>query len=198
MNNTGTFKAMGELPDDIIEDFKNERYDICVKKCNEILTSNPNNGFAFIYLGKIAESKKDYETAIKHFKKVTEIEPLFPYTWNYIGENYTSLEKYKEAYEAYTEEIALIPFKAAPWCMASLSAQQMGDNEFAKGILKLAQKQVEKEGQSVIAFALGTLEEVSGNKEEALMNYMQGQITAENEEDKLISSGRIYKMLKKK
>jgi tetratricopeptide (TPR) repeat protein len=197
MNNTGTFKAMGELPDDVIDDFKNERYDVCVKKCNNILTTNPNNGFAFIYLGKIAESEKDHEAAIKYFKKVTEIEPRFPYTWGYIGENYTSLEKYKEAYEAYTEGIALLPHKAAPWCMASLSAQKMGDNEFAKGILKLAQKQVEKEGQSIIAFALGTLEEVSGNKEEALMNYMQGQITAENEEDKLSSSERIYKMLKK-
>ena len=197
MNNTGTFKALGDLPDDIIDDFKNKRYDICVKKCNEILISNPNNGFAFIYLGIIAESKKDYENSIKYFKRATEIEPRFPHIWSYLGKSYSALEKYKEAYEAYTEEIALIPFKAAPWCRASLSAQQMGDNEFAKGILKLAQKQVEKEGQSIIALALGTLEEVSGNKEEAFMNYMQGQITAENEEDKLSSSERIYKMLKK-
>jgi tetratricopeptide (TPR) repeat protein len=112
MSNTGTFKALGDLPDDIIENFKNKEYNICKEKCTGILASNPNNGFAFIYLGKIAESEKDFETAIAHYKRVTEIEPRFPFIWSYIGENYTELERYKEAYEAFTEEIALMPSKA--------------------------------------------------------------------------------------
>lgn len=197
MSNTGTFKALGDLPDDIIENFKNKEYNICKEKCVGILASNPNNGFAFIYLGKIAESEKDFETAIEHYRKVTEIEPRFPFIWSYIGENYTELEKYKEAYEAFTEEIALMPYKAAPWCMASLSAQKMGDHELAVGILKMAQGKVEKEGQSIVAYALGTLEEVVGNNDEALVNYIQGQMTALDEENKLISAKRIYKMLKK-
>lgn len=197
MSNTGTFKALGDLPDDIIENFKNKEYNICKEKCAGILASNPDNGFAFIYLGKIAESEKDFETAIAHYRRVTEIEPRFPFIWSYIGESYTELEKYKEAYEAFTEEIALMPYKAAPWCMASLSAQKMGDHELAVGILKMAQGKVEKEGQSIVAYALGTLEEVVGNNDEALVNYVQGQMTALDEENKLISAKRIYKMLKK-
>jgi hypothetical protein len=145
MSNTGTFKALGDLPDDIVSDFKNKEYKICKEKCTNFLVSNPDNGIAFIYLGKIAESEKDFETAIAHYKRVTEIEPRFPFIWSYIGENYTELERYKEAYEAFTEEIALMPSKAAPWCMASLSAQKMGDHELAVGILKMAQGKVEKE-----------------------------------------------------
>lgn len=198
MSNTGTFKALGDLPDDIVNDFKNKEYKICKEKCTNFLVSNPDNGIALIYLGKIAESEKDYQSAIQHYKKVTEIEPHFPYIWSYIGEDYTELEKYKEAYEAFTEEIALIPYKAAPWCMASLSAQKMGDHELAVGILKMAQGKVEKEGQSIVAYALGALEEVVGNNDEALVNYVQGQMTALDEENKLISAKRIYKMLKKK
>jgi len=198
MSNTGTFKALGDLPDDIVSDFKNKEYKICKEKCTNFLVSNPDNGIAFIYLGKIAESEKDCQSAIQHYKKVTEIEPRFPYIWSYIGENYTELEKHKEAYESFTEEIALIPYKAAPWCMASLSAQKMGDHELAVGILKMAQGKVEKEGQSIIAYALGALEEVVGNNDEALVNYVQGQMSALDEENKLISAKRIYKMLKKK
>ena len=197
MSNTGTFRALGELPDDIIENFKNKEYNICKEKCAGILSTNPDNGFAFIYLGKIAESEKDFETAIAHYRRVTEIEPRFPFIWSYIGESYTELEKYKEAYEAFTEEIALMPYKAAPWCMASLSAQKMGDHELAVGILKMAQGKVEKEGQSIVAYALGTLEEIVGNNDEALVNYVQGQMTALDEENKLMSAKRIYKMLKK-
>ncbi len=197
MSNTGTFKSLGDLPDDIVDDFKNKEYNTCKEKCINFLIPNPNNGIAYIYLGKIAESEKNYETAIQHYKKVIEIEPRFPYIWSYIGEDYTELEKYKEAYEAFTEEIALIPYKAAPWCMASLSAQKMGDHELAVGILKMAQGKVEKEGQSIVAYALGALQEVVGNNDEALVNYVQGQMSAVDEENKLISAERIYKMLKK-
>lgn len=197
MSNTGTFKALGDLPDDIVDDFKNKEYNICKEKCINFLITNPNNGLAFIYLGKIAESEKDCETAIQHYKRVTEIEPRFPFIWSYIGENYTELEKYKEAYEAFIEDIALMPYRATPWCMASLSAQKMGDHELAVGILKMAQGKVEKEGQSIVAYALGALEEVVGNNDEALVNYVQGQMTAVDEENKLISAKGIYKMLKK-
>jgi len=197
MRNTGIFKALGDLPDDIIENFKNKEYKICKEKCNDILISSPNNGFAFIYLGKIAESENNFETAIAHYKKVTKIEPRFPCIWSYIGENYIKLERYEEAYEAFIEEIALIPFKATIWCMASLSAQKMGGHELAMGILKMAQGKVEKGGQSMIAFALGALEEAVGNYDEALMNYVQSQISALDEENKLIPAQRIYKMLKK-
>ncbi len=198
MSNTGTFKALGELPDDVIENFTKGEYDICKVKCNSILVSNPNNGIAFIYLGKIAESENDLETAITHYKKVTVIEPRFPYIWSFIGENYMKLEKYKEAYDAYLEEVSLIYSEAAPWCMLSICAQKMNDRELALGILRLAHGKVDKEGTSMIAFAIGALEEIVGNNDEALVNYIQGQMSALDEENKNISAERIYKMLKRK
>ena len=197
MSNTGTFKALGELPDDVVEDYSNARDDICKVKCNGILMTNPNHGFAFIYLGKIAEFENDPESAIGYYKKVSEIEPRFPYIWSFIGENYLKLEKYNEAYNAYLEEVALIPSKAAPWCMLSICAQKMNDNKLALGILKFGQDKVEKEGASIIAFSIGVLEEITGNNNEALANYVQSQISALDEKDKNISAERIYKLLKK-
>lgn len=195
---TKTFKAMGDLPDDVVENFKNKEYDICKEKCIGIVTSNPNHGFAFFYLGKIAESENDFQTAIAHFKRVMEIAPRMPFIWSCVGENYTKLEKYEEAYEAYTEEIALMPRKAIPWCMAARNAQEFGGPQLAIRILKLAQEKVEKEGQSIIAYTLGTLEEAVGNNNEALVNYVQGQMTALDEENRIMSAESIYRLLKNK
>jgi tetratricopeptide (TPR) repeat protein len=190
------FKNLYELPDDIVKDFKNKRYNICKEKCNNFLISNPNSGLALMYLGKIAESEQDYETAIRYYKKVTIIVPRLPFIWSYIGENYMSLEKYNDAYDAYKEELALIPYKVEPWCMLFLVAYKMGNNELAMGILKMAQERVEKEGQSTISYLIGTLEESVGNKDEALMNYLHSQILAKDAKSRDIPANLIYEMLK--
>ena len=73
MNNSGTFKNLGDLPEDIVTNFKNKEYAICKEKCINVLVSNPNNGIASIYLGKIAESEAEYETAILYYKKVISV-----------------------------------------------------------------------------------------------------------------------------
>jgi len=197
MINTGVLKALGELPEDLVENFKNKEYDICKEKCGVILASDPNHGFAIFYIGRIAELEEDFETALIHYKRITEIEPRSFFVWRLMGEIYTRLEKHVEAYEAFTELISLIPHQASSWCMASISAQEMGDHKLAVGILKMAQGKVDKEEQSIISVALGALHEIAGNKDEALVNYLNAQMVATDEENRLISAEHIYSLMKK-
>jgi len=197
MINTDVLKALGELPEDLVENFKNKEYDICKEKRGVILASDPNHGFAIFYIGRIAELEDDFETALMHYKRITEIEPRSFFVWSLMGEIYTKLGNHKEAYEAFAELIGLIPQKATPWCMASISAKEMGDHELAVGILKMAQEKVEKDGQSIISVALGTLYEIAGNKDEALVHYLNGQMVATDEENRLISAEHIYSLMKK-
>jgi tetratricopeptide (TPR) repeat protein len=199
MKNTGTFKALGELPDDLIENYKKKEYEICVKKCNKILKHNPNNGMAYFYLGTIAENDKNYEDAVRYFRKVAEIEPRFYIVWDHLGQNYIELKKYKEALDAYQEIIGLVPHNANFWCSYALAAQELGDNCLALEALKLGKTKVNDKGQSLMSFSIGVLEELAGNKDEALIHYVQSQIRAIDDESKKISdksTGRIYKMFK--
>lgn len=188
---------MNDLPDDVIDNFKKKEYDICREKCKKIIVTNPKNGTALMYLGCIAQSEKEYDTAIDYFKKVIEIEPNFPFIWGRIGEIHFELERFKEAFDAFVEEIAIYGKQVGPWCMASACAQKMGQYYVASELLKLAKERVEEKDQSIISYTLGILEEIVGNKDEALMNYMQGQLDAKNEENRQLSARRIYRMLTK-
>jgi tetratricopeptide (TPR) repeat protein len=116
--------------------------------------------------------------------------------WSGIGDSYTELGKHDQAYKSYIEEVALMPQKAAPWCKASLSVHNMGDTILGIEILKLAQNRVDPDGQSGVAFAIGAFYELLDDKDNALIYYMQGQASATKDEDRDVSSKRIYKMLK--
>lgn len=189
---------MGGVPPDVILNFKNKEYAICKQKCENIMISEPKNCIALIYLGHIAESEKDYETSIKYYKKVTEIEPRFPFIWSRIGEIFKEQEKFSEAFDAFVEEIAIYNKKAAPWCMASMCASKIGRYDLAVGILRLAQEKVEKDGQSIISYSLGIMEEVAGNNDEALVSYIQGQLSSKDDDIKNRSAKQIYNLLSKK
>lgn len=197
MSDSKLFPNLVDIPDDLVSNFKNKEYNICKEKCNNILISNPKNVMALIYLGHIAESEKNYEISIDYFKRVTEAEPRMPFMWSRIGEIYSQIEKYEEALKAFTKEIKLTPREALPWCMASMCAQKIECHNLAIWILKWAQEKVKKEGQSIISYTLGTLEEIAGNNDEALVNYMHSQLCAKNKENKDFSAERIYKLLTK-
>lgn len=188
-------KAFPDSPQDVIDDFKEKRFNDCFRKCLHIIKTEPENCSALLYLGSISHERKEYKTAIRYFKKITQIIPIFFYPWNCMGESYVELGQYEDAYNAYLEVVRLNPKQAHASCMCALMAYKQDRTELALGILDLVFEHVKPEQRSMVTFCKGRLEEDLGNEDDALISYVKCLTDAKSEEDKEDAGRRIYGML---
>ncbi len=54
----------------------------------DALAKNPNNKYAYFFIGSKNFEKKSYDVAIENFKKAAEIDPSFTHAWFYMGACY--------------------------------------------------------------------------------------------------------------
>ena len=88
-----------------------------------------DNAYGFYY-------KKDYESAIKLFNEVIELNPNFEAAYYYLGDIYFSLERYSRAIQDYSKAIELNPKYAAAYFSRRLAYQRLGNNEKAQADFK--------------------------------------------------------------
>ena len=72
-----------------------------------IISQDPVNMEAYLYLGNINYLGMAYDEAIKNYKKVTELYPGNPFFWQRLGDIYVGVGNYDEAGKCYTEAVKL-------------------------------------------------------------------------------------------
>jgi tetratricopeptide (TPR) repeat protein len=185
---------LGTVPDEVREMFKNEEYEKCGAACGEILSSNPNNGIALLYTGKIAGFNEDYAAALTAYRQVAALAPDFYLIWQYLGETHLSLHEYKEAADCFFEWYKFTPFRAEPLCYSAISYFMLGQESLALKLLSSEELLERVQDKSKVALARGILEDTLGNKEAALMSFLESQMLAD-EDNKNAAAGEIYRML---
>ncbi len=188
-------EKLDSVPDEVIADFRVERFDECLSACEKILSQNPTNKIALIYTGIISQKRDEDEKALKYFDIVTEAMPNFPHIWEYKGHSLLKIKEYDRAKEAFMRSLDLNKKNASSWCFLALSVYLKGSDEAKEAayyVLDRAHEIVDQKG--TLSLAKGILEEYDGRPDDALVSYMQSQILAPGEE-KSVTAERIYKML---
>lgn len=195
MNGLNFDEKLDSVPDEVIADFKEEKFDECFAACEKILTQNPTNKIALIYSGIISQKRDQDDLAVKYFDLVTEAMPNFPHIWEYKGHSLLKIKEYDLAKEAFMRSLDLNKSNAASWCFLALSVYLKGGEESKEAayyVLDHVQDMVKD--KSALSLAKGILEEYDGRPDDALVSYMQSQILASAEE-KSVTAERIYNML---
>lgn len=195
MNSLNFDEQLDSVPDEVIADFKVEKFDECFDACAKILSQNPTNKIALIYSGIISQKRDQDELAVKYFNLVTEAMPNFPHIWEYKGHSLLKIKEYDLAKEAFMRSLDLNKGNAAAWCFLALSVYLKGGEESKEAayyVLGHVHDMVKD--KSALSLAKGILEEYDGRPDDALVSYMQSQILASAEE-KSVTAERIYNML---
>jgi tetratricopeptide (TPR) repeat protein len=82
---------------------------------NELVRLFPNDERVRTLVGNVYFGRQDYDAAIKHFVRATEINPSFSQPYNQMGYAYRFLEKYSEAESAFKKYTQLIPKDPNPY-----------------------------------------------------------------------------------
>ncbi len=195
MNSINFDEKLDSVADEVISDFKAEKFDECLDACKKILLLNPTNKIALIYGGIISQKRDRDREALKYFDTVLESMPNFRHVWEYKGHSLLKIKEYDQAKESFMRSLDLNKNNAASWCFLALSVYLKGSEEAKEAAyyaLDKAQEMVDEKGTLVLA--KGILEEYDGRPDDALVSYMQSQILASDEE-KSVTAERIYNML---
>lgn len=189
-------EKLDSVPDEVINDFKVEKFDECFSACEKILSQNPTNKIALIYSGIISQKRDEDERALRYFDEVLSLMPNFRYVWEYRGHSLLKLKEYDQAKQSFMRSLDLYRNNAGGWCFLALSVYLKGNEdskEAAYYVLDSVHDMVDD--KSVLSLAKGILEEYDGRPDDALISYMQSQILAPGEE-KDVSAERMYNLLK--
>jgi predicted Zn-dependent protease len=189
-------EKLDSVPDEVINDFKVEKFDECLNACEKILSQNPTNKIALIYSGIISQKRDEDEKALKYFDEVLSLMPNFRYVWEYKGHSLLKIKEYDQAKQAFMRSLDLYKNNAAGWCFLALSVYLKGNEdskEAAYYVLDSVHDMVDD--KSALSLAKGILEEYDGRPDDALISYMQSQILAPGEE-KEVTAERMYNLLK--
>lgn len=195
MQSLGFDEKLDSVPDEVVADFKAERFDECLSACEKILSQNPTNKIALLYSGIINQERNEDEKALAFFNAVTEAMPKFRFAWQYKGMSLLKTKQYDDAKEAFMAAIDLYRPDAANWCFLALSVYMKGTEDgkaAAFYVLDNCYDMVEQ--KSMIPLAKGILEEHDGRDFDALISFMQSQILAP-ESEKDVSAEKIGKLL---
>jgi tetratricopeptide (TPR) repeat protein len=85
------------------------------EQLNKLVSLYPNDERVQGQLGQFYFGQQDFEKAVKHLKKSTEINPDFSASYNMLGYSYRNLGNYDEAEKAFKKYIELIPNDPNPY-----------------------------------------------------------------------------------
>ena len=82
---------------------------------DQLIAAYPNDERAHFNLGNYYFGQQDYEQAITHYKRATEIAPDYSPAYNILGYSYRQQGNYEEAERAFKKYIELIPNDPNPY-----------------------------------------------------------------------------------
>jgi tetratricopeptide (TPR) repeat protein len=97
-----------------------------LKHYTELVAQFPNDERAQTLLANTYFGRQDYQKAIDHFVKATQIDPSFSQPYNQMGYAYRFIEKYTDAEAAFKKYIDLIPDDPNPYDSYAELLMKMG------------------------------------------------------------------------
>lgn len=82
---------------------------------DQLVAAHPNDERVLFSLGGYYFGQQEYEQAIAHYKKATEIAPNYSPAYNILGYAYRQQENFKDAEQAFKKYIELIPNDPNPY-----------------------------------------------------------------------------------
>jgi tetratricopeptide (TPR) repeat protein len=82
---------------------------------DKLVALHPNDERALFNLGNYHFAQQEYEQAIAHYKKATEVAPAYSPAYNILGYAYRQQGDYKDAEQAFKKYIELIPNDPNPY-----------------------------------------------------------------------------------
>jgi len=82
---------------------------------DQLLLANPNDERAQFNMGNYYFGQQEYELAIQHYKKATELSPNYSPAYNILGYSYRQQGNYEEAERAFKKYVELIPNDPNPY-----------------------------------------------------------------------------------
>ena len=131
-----------------------------------ILNSYNNNAYDLFKQGEVYYNDKNYEEAIKCFKKSAELEPNDWYNWNWLGNTYNKNGNYEEAIKCLKKAVELSPDNWSNWYLLGISYNENGNYEEA---IRCFNKSIELDPNAWINWNwLGASYNKNGNYKEAI------------------------------
>ncbi len=82
-------------------------------------------------LGRIALEEKDYDMAIRYFRRITRLEPKNRFGWLFLGFAYADMKNPQAAAEAYAAGTRVLPEDGGLWSWLGVALQQQNKNREA-------------------------------------------------------------------
>ncbi len=82
-------------------------------------------------LGRIALEEKDYDVAVRYFRRITRLEPKNRFGWLFLGFAYTDMKNPRAAAEAYAAGTRVLPEDGGLWSWLGIALQQQNKNHEA-------------------------------------------------------------------
>lgn len=195
------FKNFGTIPKEVIELFTNRKIkaDECMKACKEILAREPRNAAIKLYIGIILFEAKQHAEALSYFVDITENVPMIYPAWQYRGMCESQLRNFADSRNSYLQLSILQPKDAYIMCFVALTFFMEDNPETAFYFLEEMLKNDRVEKPDVLVWFRAFLEEHMGNKEDALMHYIESQMMGgSKDEDSRLVSLKIHELASEK
>ncbi len=187
-------KDAKKVPKSLIKLYGNKDFDVFLEKADEFMKIHPDNLMIYLYKGLIFEEKGQFEKAINYFDVVLEVVP-FPSFYKNKGHCHIKIGEYLKAREAYLEFLRYKESDAGSWGFVAISFYLEDKKDVALGLLDHALGLVED--KTIIFLLKSMILEREELEDDALINLIQSQISAKNEEQKQVSGEYISKFFNK-
>jgi len=100
---------------DAIHDFKQGYLESAKKKLTNFLIFQPDNLVALEVMGIICANLGCPQQALKHFEKITKIEPNYALGWSNLGNVQQEIKEHDQALVSYNKAISIMPENVDAW-----------------------------------------------------------------------------------
>ena len=186
-----------EVDERLKELYSLKEYDQCLEACKEKLTENPLNLQALIYSADIHHKQKDFEACIHYCDTIIRgVDDQISFAWLWRAQSQSALKQYEDAQESYDKAVMYDPTDIETWSFLALNFYMKGEKDIAMVLLDKIEKKLEQPG--AFAMVRGHIERADGNKDDAFMHFLEGEMAADPTSPKYEEEKEVFARLARK
>lgn len=179
-----------------------KQYTECVVACKEKLKEKPLNLQALLYMADISLEKHELDDCIHYCDTIIRgVDERIFYVWCWRGQALCLQTKYDEAVDSFEQSLKYNPAHSDTWSFLALTLFVQDKKAVAIQMLDMVEEKI-AELKGCFTIARGYIERADGNRDEALMQFIQGSMTMDPtskdyEENKEVFATEVRKTLDK-